>query len=204
VHSFVRLMRCQSLFSCVCKHLFCYIYVLRMHVQMNPTSALVYQSPPFVKTLGFPTPHAPTPPLVWLGNNGEALLSSTSNADLCDLCKARENPQPQMYPVMSLPVMAPPGSQSVDQGPGFPKTAPMQCVPVAPNSYATTQVHDSVFYVFSNHAQGNTPSMAQFQMSPCHTSGSGLFGGLFGSRPRIHTDFFGREVMEVRLPKRNN
>jgi hypothetical protein len=168
---FVCLKRCQSLFLCVCKHLFCYIYVLCVHVQMDPATAF-WQPHPHVPT-PFLAPQYPTSKVVWLKNTGEAPSFRPSNGDLCDLCQAQGNAQPQMFPPMSLPGIPPPWAQSVDGVHCLPSIAPGQRVPLAPNPCPTTPVQDNVVYVVGDHPQNNTaPSMQMCIAVPPHSSDS--------------------------------
>jgi hypothetical protein len=161
-------MQCQSLFLCVCKHLFCYIYVVCMHVQMNAAPAFVWQPRTPVREVGVTTPH-----VVVLNHEQLAPPFSTSKDILCNSCQAEDKRQ-QMYGVMPLQC-SPPESQRVPQVPCFQNTAPGQCMPIALDGNATTPVCDNnVVYVLSHHAQNNTaPCMSPPIMFPVHSLGGG-------------------------------
>lgn len=163
---------------CVCRHLFCYIYVLCMHVQMNATPAFVRQPWAPMEEVGFTAPH-----VVVLNHKQQAPPFSTSKDNLCNSCQAEDERQ-RMYGVMPLQCIPPPESQRVDQVPCFQNTAPGQCVPIALHGNTTTQVCDNVAYVLSHHPQNNTaPGMPVSVMLPEHSlGGAGLYNIFSGHK----------------------
>lgn len=110
---------------CVCRHLFCYIYVLCMHVQMNATPAFVRQPWAPMEEVGFTAPH-----VVVLNHKQQAPPFSTSNDNLCDSCQAEDERQ-RMYGVMPLQCIPPPESQGVDCVPPCQPAPQSQCMPPA-------------------------------------------------------------------------